>query len=351
MVASDVTTEWRCDWCDCEQDDTDGRHDGPRGDRTLCDDCFKRYSESRRTLDVDAATFRTADDGAVGKTSSANVPLQDRIDDALDGSCRDLELMRSLLDEVKREGFKHPSVDPLQKKYETLKENKGSSTSKRPEAKRMASSKRRMSVAASGVGGVIAEAGIAAALSGQVGEQVFDVKMKGKKKLLQLKVGQMNVQLFDGAKVLESFLYVTVSAWEYDASKKLFQLQIQKPGGKKHVCQMVLPGGKTDGKAICELMEKHALSIAKAMKQQKSVDLSLDDVVEEEEEEEEEEYAESDDEDKSTGLMNDSNDSQGARSYSLQDRIDDALDGSCRDLELMRSLLDEVKREGFKHPS
>ena len=218
--------------------------------------------------------------------------LQDRIDDALDESCKDAKLMRALLDEAKQEGCKHPSLESLRNKCSAQEEeddNDSSGKSKKKDTKRAASTQRRMSVAASGIGGVIAEAGMAAALSGQVGEQMFDAKLKGKKKALQLKVGQMNVQLFDGQKVLESFLYVTVRSWEYDPKKKIFKLEVQRPGGKQHTCELVLPGGKSDGKAICELMEKHALGIAKAMKQQQSADGGGLDKVEEEDGSESEE--------------------------------------------------------------
>ena len=282
---------WRCGWCDCDRDDTDEQHDGPQGDRTLCDECAQRYVASRDKLDIDAATLRRKhDEDAAGKDDALS--LQDRIDDALDESCKDAKLMRALLDEAKQEGCKHPSLESLRNKCSAQEEeddDDSSGKSKKKDTKRAASTQRRMSVAASGIGGVIAEAGMAAALSGQVGEQMFDAKLKGKKKALQLKVGQMNVQLFDGQKVLESFLYVTVRSWEYDPKKKIFKLEVQRPGGKQHTCELVLPGGKSDGKAICELMEKHALGIAKAMKQQQSADGGGLDKVEEEDGSESEE--------------------------------------------------------------
>jgi hypothetical protein len=49
-------------------------------------------------------------------------PLWDRIDDALDDNCRDVNLMQSLLDESTTAGYKHPSVTSLVNKVASLRE-------------------------------------------------------------------------------------------------------------------------------------------------------------------------------------------------------------------------------------
>jgi hypothetical protein len=56
-------------------------------------------------------------------------------------------------------------------------------------------------------------------------------QFKKASKHVQLKVGHMNVQLFDGPTVLGSWLVAHMSSWEYSAKHQDFILHI-KPGGK-----------------------------------------------------------------------------------------------------------------------
>jgi hypothetical protein len=56
-------------------------------------------------------------------------------------------------------------------------------------------------------------------------------QFKKASKNVQLKVGHMNVQLFDGPAVLGSWLVQHMTSWEYDHKQKVFTLHI-KVGGK-----------------------------------------------------------------------------------------------------------------------
>jgi hypothetical protein len=65
--------------------------------------------------------------------------------------------------------------------------------------------------------------------AGGIGEKVFDVTMRDNKKgdgkpkpaqKVQLKVGQMGIQLFDGPQLLDSWAYASLGAWEYKTGKR-----------------------------------------------------------------------------------------------------------------------------------
>ena len=59
----------------------------------------------------------------------------------------------------------------------------------------------------------------------------LSLQFKKASKQVQLKVGHMNVQLFDGPTVLGSWLVAHMSSWEYSAKHQHFVLRIE-PGGK-----------------------------------------------------------------------------------------------------------------------
>lgn len=118
--------------------------------------------------------------------------------------------------------------------------------------------------------------------AGDAGEKIFTVTMKdnGKKsdgkaaQKVQLKVGQMGIQLFDGPQLLDSFMYANLGAWEYKAGKRLLVLVVTSFGagsGSPRTPKKGAPAGcefgctSTDGVEICKLMTDHAT----AMVQQK----------------------------------------------------------------------------------
>ena len=91
--------------------------------------------------------------------------------------------------------------------------------------------KRRMSVAVDGIGGVMQELDKAAASLGGITEKSFrvvgvDMKEGGSiKKPLTLKVGQQSIQLFNEARPLNSWAYITMASWSF--AKKKSELQVR----------------------------------------------------------------------------------------------------------------------------
>lgn len=89
--------------------------------------------------------------------------------------------------------------------------------------------KRRMSVAVDGIGGVMQE--LDKASLGGITEKSFrvvgvDMKEGGStKKPLTLKVGQQSIQLFNEARPLNSWAYITMVSWSF--AKKKSELQVR----------------------------------------------------------------------------------------------------------------------------
>ena len=137
-----------------------------------------------------------------------------------------------------------------------------------------ANARRRMSVSEHGVSGVTEIAAKLAAESGAVGERIFYVTQKKFKKApreCQLKVGQMNVMLFAGPNVYASWMYTMMDRWEYFQDKKAVVLFLGAVGKASPESIPMGVGTDAEGEEICELMQKHALQMVKAKKEEKAV--------------------------------------------------------------------------------
>ena len=82
------------------------------------------------------------------------VSLQDRIDDALDAKCRDVEVVQELLDEADDQVYELPSFQSLKVNLVALHEE---APKPKKDAKKPSRSRPRMSVAAPVLGGVVAD--------------------------------------------------------------------------------------------------------------------------------------------------------------------------------------------------
>jgi hypothetical protein len=116
-----------------------------------------------------------------------------------------------------------------------------------------------IAVSEHGVGGVTALAADFAKETGAVGERLFDVTQSFVKKApkeCQLKVSQMSVQLFTGDRVHASWMYTTLSNWEYSKSKKTIAFTSKKGSTASGVADTVSLGVASDeiGLAVLDLM-------------------------------------------------------------------------------------------------
>ena len=96
-------------------------------------------------------------------------------------------------------------------------------------------------------------------------EQVFEVTQSHVKKLrtnMQLKVGGMGLNLFDGERVIQSWLYTDLVSWQF--SKLREELYISERGG------VTIRLGTVDGDQIGSLMRDYALQISEAKSDEKS---------------------------------------------------------------------------------
>ena len=116
-----------------------------------------------------------------------------------------------------------------------------------------------VAVSEHGLGGVTALAADFARETGAVGERLFDVTQSFVKKApkeCQLKVSQMSVQLFTGDRVHASWMYTTLSNWEYSKSKKTIAFTSKKGSTASGVADTVSLGVASDeiGLAVLDLM-------------------------------------------------------------------------------------------------
>eukprot|EP01052_Picozoa_sp_SAG31_P008354 SAG31_NODE_420_length_15868_cov_11.896823_8_plen_2386_part_00 len=96
-------------------------------------------------------------------------------------------------------------------------------------------------------------------------ERIFEVSQSHLKKIhtnVQLKVGGMGVHLFDGEKIIQSFLYTDLVSWQF--SKLREEVYISERGG------MTIRLGTIDGDAIGALMSEYAMKISEAKDGEKS---------------------------------------------------------------------------------
>ena len=124
-----------------------------------------------------------------------------------------------------------------------------------PRVARRGNNTRRASVAVDGIGQVASELEKAAQLHGLTGETVFDVRQSHLPKVnpqVQMKVGGMGVQLFDGPTFLESYNYVSISKWHAD--RKEFKL-VMKDKKRK------IKFRTGDAKDIAQTMQEHTLRL------------------------------------------------------------------------------------------
>ena len=93
----------------------------------------------------------------------------------------------------------------------------------------------------------------------------------------------MGVTLFDGPKLLTSYLYYDLKGWTYSKTEDIFVLKVKKKDGKA-VGETIKFETKHDEKAIiAEAMNEHAQGLAQAKKKQSQ---ASSDAIQEEEEEE-----------------------------------------------------------------
>eukprot|EP01043_Picozoa_sp_COSAG02_P014110 COSAG02_NODE_576_length_20112_cov_13.577625_3_plen_2119_part_00 len=194
--------------------------------------------------------------------------IQERIEDALSPKYQDLHGINLVLEQAAAKKFKHPSVQALQTKAMSLKELGQKKAAPQPASSSIPSA--HVSVAEDGISSVVGLAGQAAAELGDAGEKMFRVAFPsgGKKpeRQCQLKVGQMGVQVFDGPKMLDSYLYNKLAGWEFKAGKRMLVLVIAasaspSQGGRQKTAEFGCTAA--DGARICKLMTEHATAIAK----------------------------------------------------------------------------------------
>lgn len=194
--------------------------------------------------------------------------IQDRIEDALSPKYQDLRGINLVLEQAAAKKYKHPSVQALQTKAMSLTELAQKTSGSQPASSSIPPA--HVSVAEDGISSVVGLAGQAAAELGDVGEEMFNVTIPsgGKKppRLCQLKVSQMGIQVFDGPKMINSYLYSKLAGWEFKAGKRMLVLAIaasasQSQGGKQKTAEFVCSAA--DGARICQLMTAHATAIAK----------------------------------------------------------------------------------------
>ena len=77
---------------------------------------------------------------------------------------------------------------------------------------------------------------------------------------VQLKVGGMGLNVFDGPMMVESHLYFAMGGWTYSKQSKSFDIQLKD--GKKNI-----RFGTPDGMEIAEKMQEHTQSLASAKKE------------------------------------------------------------------------------------
>ena len=95
-------------------------------------------------------------------------------------------------------------------------------------------------------------------------ELMLPCKLKGKKR--NLKIGQINVMIFDeqGTQPIESWLYERLDKWEYDGGKaETFTLTVQSPNGPQTV---QLKMAHEDGYAALPKIQEHVEALVKAKK-------------------------------------------------------------------------------------
>ena len=122
---------------------------------------------------------------------------------------------------------------------------------------------------------------------GLAGDRSFEVtqshiKKKGVPKVVQLKVGGMGLNLFNGDKVLESHLYFGMKGWNYSKKHQTFDIQFKSV--KAPPIQLKTP----DGLEIAEMMGSHTQHLAAAKQQAKQNAKEKQSAAQEEEEEDEE---------------------------------------------------------------
>jgi hypothetical protein len=105
----------------------------------------------------------------------------------------------------------------------------------------------------------------------------------------------MGVTLFDGPKLLTSYLYYDLKGWTYSKTEDMFVLKVKKKDGKAVGQTIKFQTKHDEGAIIAEAMNEHAQGLAQAKKKQSQS--STDAILEEEEEEEEEESEEEEEDD------------------------------------------------------
>jgi hypothetical protein len=138
--------------------------------------------------------------------------------------------------------------------------------------------KRKYSVSMHGIGEATSLGAQQAAALGAEPEDVFNVKhheplysKKSKSEVLQLKVGGMGIDIFDGPTKLEGLLYTKIARWTINAKKewgndKLSCIKIEinqtTPGKGSRLLVLGCPEGNEN--EVAKLMKKHATGIAAA---------------------------------------------------------------------------------------
>lgn len=208
--------------------------------------------------------------------------VQDKIDDTLIETCQDLGLIKEVLAEIEKRRYKHPSVKALQLKAMSLEEKAEQDKAELDKAASRVSAGRRMSVSQSGgVDNVVDMAASVAKEAGVAGEEIFSVtrveSKKGSNSSLQLKVGQMSVQLFDGPRMLESWIYASLGGWDYVQKKKRLVLSLSdaragspRVGSSSPKISRTYELGCThhDGTQICKLMTDHATAMMQRQREE-----------------------------------------------------------------------------------
>eukprot|EP01052_Picozoa_sp_SAG31_P030637 SAG31_NODE_3161_length_4607_cov_3.352484_1_plen_1082_part_10 len=208
---------------------------------------------------ADASSEDDATDSSEGVQPET---LQDRVDIALGSTDRDY--VAGVLEEAAASLHRHPSLNLLRSKHAAL-QAAAQGQSPKPGVSR------RMSVAESGVKDVISLAGDAAREVGATAEEVFYVRQTHVKKAaadVQLKVGQINVQLFDGPNLIGSWLLAHLNLWEYIGESSMLRLHVKhdKSDGKgSNLIQFEC--SRDTGQQICEKLMQMARGILRKQKQ------------------------------------------------------------------------------------
>ena len=78
----------------------------------------------------------------------------------------------------------------------------------------------------------------------------------------------MGVTLFDGPKLLTSYLYYDLKGWTYSKTEDMFVLKVKKKDGKAVGETIKFQTKHDEGAIIAEAMNEHAQGLAQATKKQ-----------------------------------------------------------------------------------